>query len=328
MRLVEELRLGRVDGSGPDVFANIDDLAVDAGGRIYVADVGWREVRLFDRDGRFVRRLAPEGDGPGERRYWPAAVSTRVTWDALRDRLWIDDGLNLLVLDSLGAEYARETRAPGFLPGNREPMGTVFRVDVRGRLYQVLQGPSGGSDSTYAYLARGTADSEFTFVSERMLRIEARAVIRGPPRTRRTRGATHTYTIDSHEPPQTAWAVSPAGELWGTGINEPRLWALSFTGDTLRTMSLAGAVGSKRMELDISPEGWFWIRREPGSDARSTWDLLDNCGAYRGSASVPHNVSLTEVGSGGRIHVVASDALGVEYVLRLRLEANVEARPC
>ena len=105
LRLTEELRLGRVDGSGPDVFANIDDLAVDAHGRIYVADVGWREVRLFDRDGRFVRRLAPEGDGPGEMRYWPAAVSTRVTWDALRDRLWIDDGLNLLVLDSLGAAH-------------------------------------------------------------------------------------------------------------------------------------------------------------------------------------------------------------------------------
>ena len=30
LRLIEELRLGRVDGSGPDVFANIDDLAVDA----------------------------------------------------------------------------------------------------------------------------------------------------------------------------------------------------------------------------------------------------------------------------------------------------------
>lgn len=328
LRLVEELRLGRIDGSGPDVFANIDDLAVDAHGRIYVADVGWREVRLFDRDGRFVRRLAPEGDGPGEMRYWPAAVSTRVTWDAHRDRLWIDDGLHLLVLDSLGAEYARETREPGFLPGNREPMGTVFRVDTRGRLYEVLQGPSGGSDSTYAYIARGTADSEYELLPDHMLRIEARAIIRGPSQTRQAGRGTFTMTVNRHEPPQTAWAVSPAGELWGTGINEPRLWALSFTGDTLRTVSLADVAGSKRMELDISPEGWFWIRRQPGSDARSTWDLLDNCGAYRGSASVPHNVSLTEVGSGGRIHVVASDALGVEYVLRLRLEANVEALSC
>lgn len=230
LRLIEELRLGRVDGSGPDVFTNIDDLAVDGHGRIYVADVGWREVRLFDRDGRFVRSLAPEGDGPGERRYWPAAVSTRVTWDPHRAGLWSDDGLHLLVLDSLGAEYARDTREPGFLPGNREPMGKVFGVDAQGRLYEIRQGPS-GRDST--------------------------------------------GTLNEHEPPQTAWAVSPVGELWGVGIDEPRLWELSFTGDSLRTMSLAGAVGT-----------------------------------------------------GGRIHAVASDALGVEYILRLRLEINVEARRC
>ena len=327
LRLVEELRLGRVDGSGPDVFANIDDLAIDAHGRIYVADVGWREVRLFDRGGRFVRSLAPEGDGPGERRYWPAAVSTRITWDPHRARLWIDDGLHLLVLDSLGAEYARETREPGFLPGNREPMGKVLRVDARGRLYEILQGPS-GRDSTHGYLSRGTADSEYAFVPERTLRIEARGIIRGPPQTRRIGRGTLTGTLNEHEPPQTAWAVSPAGELWGAGIDEPRAWELSFTGETLRTMSLAGAAGSKRMELDISPEGWFWLRREVGSGTGSTWDLLDNCGAYLGSASVPNNVSLTEVGAGGRIHAVASDALGVEYILRLRLETNVEPRRC
>lgn len=84
-------------------------------------------------------------------------------------------------------------------------------------------------------------------------------------------------TTDSHELPQTVWAVSPAGELWGAGIGEPRLWKLSFTGETLRTISLADvATGSKRMELD--------------------------------------NVSMTGVGSGGRIHVVASDAPGVEYL--------------
>ena len=117
MRLVEELRLGQIEGSGPDVFADIHDLAVDPEGRIYVVDVGWKEVRLFDRDGRFVRRLGREGGGPGERSYLNIG-STRVTWDAHRDRLWIDDGLHRLVLDSVGAEYARATRAPSFLPPN------------------------------------------------------------------------------------------------------------------------------------------------------------------------------------------------------------------
>ena len=329
LELVEELRLGRVEGSGPDVFANIDDLAVDADGRIFVIDVGWKEVRLFDRDGRFVRRLAREGDGPGERRYWHEAVETRITWDAHRSRLWIDDGLHLSVMDSLGSEYARDTRGLGFMPGNRQPMGKVFRVDARGRLYEAMQGPPSDGDTTYVYFARGTADSEYAFVPDQVLRAEARALIKGPVQTRRTALGSVTFSRDRHEPPQTAWAVSSAGELWGVGINEPRLWQLSFTGETVRTISLAGAMaGSKRAELRISPEGWFWMRRDTGSDGRTIWDLLDNCGAYGGSASVPHNVSRTKVGSGGRIHVVAADALGIEYILRLRLEANVQARSC
>lgn len=330
LELVEELRLGRTEGSGPDIFANIDDLAIDADGRIFVVDVGWKDVRLFDRDGRFVRRLAREGDGPGERRYGHEGVPTRITWDAHRSRLWIDDGLHLSVLDSLGIEYARDTRDVGWSRGNGRPLGVVFRVDARARLYEGMQGPPSDVDTTYVYVARGTPNSEYAFVPDQVLQIEARAQIKSPVQTRETAGGSLTFTSISHEPPQTVWTVSPSGEMWGVGINEPRLWQLSFTGgETVRSISLTDAMaGSTRAELRISPEGWFWMRRGAESEGRTTWDLLDNCGAYQGSASVPHNVSRTKVGSGGRIHVVASDALGIEYILRFRLEANVQARPC
>ena len=82
LRFVQELRIGRVDGSGPDVFAEIHDLAVDASGRIYVLDPGWQDVRLFDRDGRFIRQLAPEGDGSGREAApkaipWPGHLGRR-----------------------------------------------------------------------------------------------------------------------------------------------------------------------------------------------------------------------------------------------------------
>ena len=326
--LIEELRLGRIEGSGPDVFADIHDLAVDPEGRIYVVDVGWKEVRLFDRDGRFVRRVGAEGDGPGERRYLGIG-STRVTWDAHRDRLWIDDGLHLLVLDSLGTEYARSTRAPSFLPPNAEPIGTVVAVDAQGRLYQFLWGPSPHRDSTYRYMARATADSEYSIVPDGKLLIEALADVEDAPRTRRTRGGSLTWTVKRAEPPGTIGAVSPGGELWVGSINERRLQQLSFAGDTLRTL-LPGSVARETewAELDVSPEGWFWIRRRPDSDATSTWDLLDNCGAYRGFASIPHRVALTKVGSDGRIHVVASGALDVEYILRLQLETDVVKQVC
>ncbi len=326
--LVEELRLGRIEGSGPDVFADVHDLTVDPDGRIYVADVGWKEVRLFDRDGRFVRRLAPEGEGPGERRYLNIGT-TRVTWDAHRDRLWIDDGLQRLVLDSLGSEYAREVRAPSFVPPNTAPIGTVIGVDPQGRPYQFLWGPSPNRDSTYRYVARGEVDAEYGIVPDPMLRIEAVADHEEVPRTSNTDGGSVTVTVRRPEPSRIVGTVSPAGELWVGDIDERHLRQLSFSGDTLRTILPGDMAGEPVwVELDVSPEGWFWIRRRPDSDGGGIWDLLDNCGAYRGFASVPHRVSLTKVGSGGRIHVVASGAFDFEYIMRLRLETDVAEQVC
>ena len=310
------------------MFADIHDLAIDPEGRIYVVDVGWKEVRLFDRDGRFVRRLGADGGGPGERRYRNIG-STRVTWDLHRDRLWIDDGLHRLVLDSLGTEYARSTRAPSFLPPNSEPIGTVVAVDAQGRLYQFLWGPSPSRDSTYRYMARATVDSKYAIVPDGTLLIEALADVEGAPRTRRARGGSVRVTVKRAEPSRTFGTVSPDGELW-VGYNNGRyLRNVSFGADTLRTITLRDIVGEPAWaELDVSPEGWFWLRREPESDESSTWDLLDNCGEYRGFASVPYSVSLTSVGAGGRMHVVASGALDVPFVSRRRVDVDVTRRSC
>lgn len=155
LHLVEELRLGRFDGSGPDVFADIHDLAIDSSGRIYVLDPGWRDVRLFDRDGRFIRRIAPEGDGPGERRH-RSQFPAQLTWDEGRGLLWIDDLMFLSVLDSLGVEHARDTRLPRGDLGPALPavMATiVVAADRHGRIYE-QQFRSVG-DSTYSYVAGG-----------------------------------------------------------------------------------------------------------------------------------------------------------------------------
>ena len=42
-------------GDGPQGFGRIHDLAVDRAGRIYVLDVGSKEVRVFGRDGAYLR---------------------------------------------------------------------------------------------------------------------------------------------------------------------------------------------------------------------------------------------------------------------------------
>lgn len=322
LHLVQELRLGRVDGSGPDVFADIHDLAIDSFGRIYVLDPGWKDVRLFDREGRFIRRLAPEGDGPGERRHRPQ-FPARVTWDAGRARLWIDDRRFLSVVDSLGAEYSRDTHVPS-LRERGSPTGAVVAVDKEGRVYEQQYRVPG--DSVYSYVARGR-DTTGYLVSGDTLHLDTRALVqRGSPRTDTSGGNTMTITFLAPERDHIVWSISPEGTVWLADLREPRLHEVSIAGDTLGTLDIPR---KDLAELDISPEGWIWARRvaEP-DEPESIWDVLDNCGVYLGSASVPYAVTVTEVGSAGVIHVVASGHLDIEHVARLRLDTETSRRSC
>jgi len=62
----EELRVGGEDAGAEGVLGQPGEVAVDAAGRIYVADrVDW-SIRVYDRDGTFLRRNGQRGGGPGE----------------------------------------------------------------------------------------------------------------------------------------------------------------------------------------------------------------------------------------------------------------------
>lgn len=66
LTLREELRIGAVDGPEHLQFYRIFDVILDNDGRIYVANAGSGEVRIFEGDGSYVRSIGRPGQGPGE----------------------------------------------------------------------------------------------------------------------------------------------------------------------------------------------------------------------------------------------------------------------
>ncbi len=64
--VTEEVRIGQVDGDGPDVFGSIGLLEVDEAGRFYVFERQAQELRVFDAEGNYVRTVGGKGSGPGE----------------------------------------------------------------------------------------------------------------------------------------------------------------------------------------------------------------------------------------------------------------------
>ncbi|MCY4571386.1 MAG: 6-bladed beta-propeller, partial [Gemmatimonadetes bacterium] len=136
-RLVEELRLGNVMGDGPEGFGDIQDIAVDPTGRIYVLDVASEEVRVFGGDGAYLRTMAREGEGPGEFRY---SSNNRITWRA-PGQLWIGNSSLLTVVDTLGNELRRHAwRRPGrgWMPGEVPISRRVIAAGTDGSVFSVV----------------------------------------------------------------------------------------------------------------------------------------------------------------------------------------------
>jgi hypothetical protein len=91
-RLVEELRIGALDGAPELQFGQIAAIDIDADGTMYVLDAQAAQVRIFDAHGRFVRAVGRPGAGPGEVSPSAAAVlagadGTVYIADVMRQRI-------------------------------------------------------------------------------------------------------------------------------------------------------------------------------------------------------------------------------------------------
>jgi hypothetical protein len=66
--LVPDLRIGQMEGAGPETFGSVRGIEVASDGTIYVLDGLASEVRAFAPDGTHLRTLTRQGEGPGELR--------------------------------------------------------------------------------------------------------------------------------------------------------------------------------------------------------------------------------------------------------------------
>lgn len=85
--LRETLRIGGED-EGPYLFSDIRGVAVGSGGTIFVLDFKAQEIRLFDAQGKFVKRVARRGAGPGE------IQNANGLLTAPDGRVWVNDPSN------------------------------------------------------------------------------------------------------------------------------------------------------------------------------------------------------------------------------------------
>ena len=216
----------------------------------------------------------------------------------------------------------------------------VVGADSLGSIYRGLtvfaRPPSATEYPRLAHVVRLSMSTDYDVLSGDTLFLETRRVEMGPPRTRRAQGEGTGISLAVSRPErveaqQIEWAVGVGGELWLANRAAHLFHQVTFDGDTIRTVQMGhtadvpvGPVAESDYDpviagLDVSPEGWLWARRENDGDG-SEWDLFDNCGTYRGEAITPLSLASVRIGRGGVVHGVVSDALDIDYIVRLRFD--------
>jgi hypothetical protein len=102
MILKEDFSLGEGE-SEEEMFGELTSIDVDSDGNIYILDRKDKKVKIFDSEGKFLRKFGRDGQGPGE-------MNLPITIQIIsNDELVVSDALNQrLMFYSLEGEFKRE----------------------------------------------------------------------------------------------------------------------------------------------------------------------------------------------------------------------------
>ena len=348
--LVEELRLGSVDGAGPDAFAYLKGLVVLGDGRFAVLDSQAQELRVFGPDGAHIATHGGSGEGPGE------FADANGLMLGPQGRIWVPDTRNgrMSVFD---AEEGFVESFP-FADANFNWIWNGAIVDGS-RIYRPWNGGNRRLLRVY--------DLTMTPVDSLPLQSIGPEDEQYDPSSRpgafyqETGGGYMMYGIPFF--PSETRHIDPRGAFWSTREGDPayRIKRWRPGGDTtlvletrrplvavpaaerdsvidaMREMTSAMGVGEwdwSRVPtikpsveaIFASAEGNLWVRT-PSGGGGARFDVYSGEGAYLGTASpgpgFGAGVTLFEqadpVVRGDLMWLIATDELDVPYVIRARL---------
>ncbi|HEV8711500.1 MAG TPA: 6-bladed beta-propeller, partial [Candidatus Binatia bacterium] len=217
-QVIEEIRIGAEDGSGPEVLGQITALAEDAGGRIWALEAQDQSFKVFAADGRFIRTVGRKGGGPGEMQQVSGVAQTR-------------EG-HLLVVDPRGARISLFDTA-----------GTFLRSFTVSAGFQMFPWPGGIDTAGYLYNVAprpGTTAFEIVLVRYDSAMTPLDTLV--PPRFAEREyfeHSTRSGSVRASVPftPSLLWQLTPQGDFWFVLTGSYQLFRQNARGDTIRVVT-------------------------------------------------------------------------------------------
>lgn len=347
--LVEELRIGMLDGPDEYLFGAIQGVAPDGDGGVYVFDGQAPALRHYGADGRYLRTLGGRGAGPGE--YLDAGLGAAVMRDGrvlLRDprnmriNVYSPDGDALdhwhvpsglftsraLALDTADNVYLKTLLEP---PQQNRPWRIgLIRMNDRGEIIDTLPDPR---------VAGEPQESGWYFAPAK--------VWDWSPFGYYVVGVNDRYVFELHDAGQPVRVVVDH-EPVRLHPDERAEWeAQAAWTRTNRAQFLAGeiprvpAVKPAYQNLYVGLDGRIWVRRytaasrstagtaEPRPDQPPpiTWhgpaiyDVFEPDGSYLGEVQLPPRTTVW-VFDRARLWAVQRGDLDEQYVVAYRIEPS------
>ncbi|MBB4635129.1 6-bladed beta-propeller [Longimicrobium terrae] len=327
-------RMAVIGAVGDQEFGRIVDVALDAGGRVWVADGLKNEIRVFSPEGRAVRTVGRKGGGPGE-----FLMLAGMDWDPA-GRLWTVDGASARysVWDTAGTLVAEHRRN---IDTSISPWPLGF--DHQGRLYDVLGASEAGIGGVVRHDSLLQPLDTFTFP------VFVESAVERVSQTGDQRSVSRMVLPFA---PTQLWVLDPNGSVWlaitdryrierhpmGGGIERvisrpvksmaPNRLQRESALRQLREMKKHGAtVDPSKLPSTVpvladffaASDGHLWVRTTSGGP--SSYDVFHPSGTFLGQVRTPERLlpSPAPVVRGDHMAGVVTDEDGVELVVVMRI---------
>jgi hypothetical protein len=317
LELAEDLSIGQEAGDPEYLFSGIGGMAVDRQGHIYAIDSREAAVRVFDKEGRYLRTIGRKGQGPGETHY---PVFLQIT--ARGELAVYDYNASVMLFYSLDGIYLRQQRTPRpMLPIGLDSGGCLIAQ------YILAPPPKGGKvilrfDRDYGSeqeLAREGMGPDRVFDIGRPSCFAAVA-----PDDRVLWGDSREYVL---------YLLSSEGKLVKRIAKEFRPQAIT---DAERDEYRKKYADALKFGMQISfrdrwpafnglffdDEGRLLVRtyeRAGGSGNTFCFDVFDRDGVYEYRVALPMTLDRNSVWKDGRLYTTKNDDRGLPLIKRYRI---------
>ena len=345
--LVEELRVGSLEGTGPDAFAYLKGLvALEAGG-FAVLDSQVQELRVFGPDGAHLATHGGKGQGPGE------FVDANGLMLGPGGRLWVPDARNGRVsvfnpedgfIESFpfadanfgwvwnGAMVDGSRIYRPWWDGSREEIHvydlTMTKIDSlplpAAQPEDEEYDPESRPGTFYLEMGNSFRMYAIPFFAGEVRYLDSRGLVwstrDGDPEYRLARwepGGDTALFVETRRPPVPVHAVER-----DSVIDDMRQRLSSIGVGRQFDWSRIPAVKPAVEAVFESVEGNLWVRT-PAAEGGVLFDVYSGEGGYLGTASLGPGLTLSDqvdpVVRGDLAWLIVTDEFDVQYVVRARI---------